>query len=160
MQKARHDKTHRRALGSWLSTARSAMQAARSRGRLFPPADGQYPDPGERIVENFQEALEQVFSTDDGHKSPARPDLSEASKATTRNSNAAVTSGRVRRDRVVFFAPGPITEADLLRENLKIAAAIRHRHRRRRRFAWLTDNAGTIAVVTVLFVLAWFITAR
>jgi hypothetical protein len=38
--------------------------------------------------------------------------------------------------------------------------AIRHRHQRRRRYRWVRDNAGIIAAVAVIFVLAWFIAAR
>ncbi|HTJ09041.1 MAG TPA: hypothetical protein VL393_05075 [Candidatus Binataceae bacterium] len=62
--------------------------------------------------------------------------------------------------RVVLFVPGPITEADLHRENLKVAATIRHRRRRFKRFQWLTENIGTIMFVTALLAVIWFVTGR
>jgi hypothetical protein len=62
--------------------------------------------------------------------------------------------------RVVLFVPGPVTEADLHRENLEVAATIRHRRRRFKRFRWLTENVGTIMFVTALLAVIWFVTGR
>jgi hypothetical protein len=78
----------------------------------------------------------------------------EARKAgNVRNSN------RSSHERVVLFVPGPITEADLLRESVKHASTIRLRQRRRKRFRWLRDNVGTIVFVIGLLVLTWFVAA-
>lgn len=68
-------------------------------------------------------------------------------------------SGR-SRTRVVLFVPGPVTEADLHRENLKVAATIRHRRRRLKRFQWLTENVGVVMFVTALLAVIWFVTGR
>jgi hypothetical protein len=160
MQKAQHDKTHKRAPASWLSTARSIMRFARSSEPLFSPRDGESAEPRERLVENFQEAVQEFVRTHDQNEPLARPDLSTGPKNTACNSNSTQAHGPAGLDRVVLFAPGPVTQADLLRENSRRAVAIRHRHRRRRRYGWVTDNAGIIATVAVIFVLAWFIGAR
>jgi hypothetical protein len=159
MQKARHDKTHKRAPAAWLSTARSTMRFARSSKALFSP-DGESAEPRESLVENFQGAIQQAVRANDQHEPLARPDLSTGPKNTACNSNSTQAHGPAGLDRVVLFAPGPVTQADLLRENSRRAVAIRHRHRRRRRYRWVTDNAGIIATVAVIFVLAWFIGAR
>jgi hypothetical protein len=181
MQKARHEKTHRRrAPGSWLSTARSAMQSARLAGRLFRSRNDRFtkPDqkiankkvaadhipnekvPDHKIVENFQTALNQIFRAEDPHQAPARTDLSAAATDARFTPNTARAFGHSDHDHVVLFAPRPITRSELYKENLKRAAAIRQRHRRRGRFEWLYDNAGTIAGVTIILVLAWFLSAR
>jgi hypothetical protein len=168
MQKARHDKTHKRAPGSWLSTAESTMQSARLTKQLFSPRADQSADSsdrmaenfGDKIVENFQEALEQIFRDDDRHEASAAPDLSATARDTAFNRNAARAPDRTARHHVVLFAPGPITQAELHRENLKRAAVIRQKYRRRKRFGWLNDNAGTIAAVAILLILAWFMAAR
>ena len=61
------------------------------------------------------------------------------------------------REHVVLFVPKPITEADLLKENVKHAKTVRFRQRRRKRFRWFRDNVGTIVFVIGLFVLTWFV---
>jgi hypothetical protein len=160
MQKARHDKTHKRAPASWLSTARSAMRFVRSSEQLFSPRDGESAEPRERLVENFQEAVQQFVRANDQNEPLARPDLSTGPKNTACNWTSTQARSRTGLDRVVLFAPGPVTQADLLKENSRRAVAIRHRHRRRRRYGWVSDNAGIIAAVAVIFVLAWFIAAR
>jgi hypothetical protein len=69
-------------------------------------------------------------------------------------------SDRRNRDRVVLFLPGPVTESDLLREKLYHSAAARRRQQRRVRTRWIAENAGTIVFVSVLLVLAWWVSAR
>jgi hypothetical protein len=69
------------------------------------------------------------------------------------------TSDRNSLERVILFVPRPITEADLLRENVRHAKTIRQRQRRRKRFRWLRDNVGTIVFVIGLLVLTWFVAA-
>ena len=160
MQKARHDKTHQRAPASWLSTARSATRSARSSEPLFSPINGESADLRERLVENFQKTTQQFVSANDQHEPLARPDLYTGLRNTACNSNSTQAHSPTGLDRVVFFAPGPVTQAELLKENSRRAVAIRHRHQRRRRYRWVSDNAGIIAVVAVIFVLAWFIAAR
>lgn len=160
MQRVRHDKPRQRAQGSWLSTARSAIQAARSGERLFPAKDGPFTVPEERVVENFEAAIKQAFGAGQEHGLDARVESSDARTDIACYSNAPVTSGRARSERVVFFAPGPVTEADLYKEKLQLSAAIRHHHRRRKRVGWLTENAGTITIIVFLLILAWFVTGR
>jgi len=63
-------------------------------------------------------------------------------------------------DHVVLFLPGPVTKADLLRENLIRAAIIRRRRRLRTHTRWCKENVGTIVFVIGLLVLAWFVAAR
>lgn len=159
MQKVRHGKTHKRAPASWLSTARSAMRSARSSEPLFSPRDGESAEPPGRLDENFQEAVQQFVRANDQHEPLARPDLSKGLTNTACNSSAsqAFSSGL---DRIIFFAPKPVTQADLLKEISRRAVAIRHRHRRRRRYRWVRNNAGIIAAVAVILVLAWFIAAQ
>ena len=160
MQKARHDKAHRRALTSWLSTARSAMRSARSSEPLFTPRNAESAEPRERLVENLQKTVQQFVRANDQHEPLARLDLFTELKNTACNSNSTQAHSPAGLDRVVLFAPGPVTQADLLKENSRRAVVIRHRHRRRRRYRWVSDNAGIIAAVAVIFVLAWFIAAR
>jgi hypothetical protein len=160
MQIARHDKTRKRAPASWLSTARSAMRSARSSVPLFSPITGKSAQPREKLVENFQEAAQQFARSNDQRESLAHPGLSAGPKNTACNSSATQASSPAGLDRIVLFAPGPVTQADLLKEISRRAVAIRHRHRRRRRYGWVIDNAGIIAAVALIFVLAWFIGAR
>lgn len=160
MQKARHDKTHHRTPASWLSTARSATRSAGSSEPLFSRINDESAEPRERLVENFQKTAQQFVSANDQHEPLARPDLSTGPKNTACNSNSTQAHSPTGLDRVVFFAPGPVTQAELLKENSRRAVAIRHRHQRRRRYRWVSDNAGIIAAMAVIFVLAWFIAAR
>ncbi len=108
------------------------IQSARLNGRLFSGRDGEAQPAVETIKENLERRLERASRADD-------------------------RSAGGSHERVVLFVPGPITEADLLRENVKHAGTIRLRQRRRTRFRPLTDNAGTIAFVIFLLVLAWFV---
>lgn len=160
VQKAQHDKTHKRAPALRLSTARSAVRFAHSGEPLFSPKDGEPAEPRERLVENFQEAVQQLVRANDQHGPLTPPDLSTGPKSTAGNSTATQASSPVGLNRIVFFAPGPVTQADLLKENSRRAVAIRHRCRRRRRYGWVRNNAGIIAAVAAIFVLAWFIAAR
>jgi hypothetical protein len=158
MQKAWYGKTHKRAPVSWLSTARSAMRSTRSSEPLFSPRNGESAEAREGLVENFQKAVQQFVCSDDHFEPLARPDLSTVPKNTACNSNSPQAQA-ADLDRIVLFAPRPVTQADLLKENSKRAVAIRHRHRRRRRYGWVSDNVGIIAAVAVIFTLAWFIAA-
>jgi hypothetical protein len=124
---------------SWFSSARWANSSARLTGRLF-VAKG-------REVRQANEV--------EGVKS----DWVESSGDRLRADDQTDRSGR-SLTRVVLFVPGPITEADLHRENLKVAATIRHRRRRFKRFQWLTENIGTIMFVTALLAVIWFVTGR
>jgi hypothetical protein len=160
MQKARHDKTYERAHGSWLSTARSVMRSARSTEQFYSPRRRQAADPADPSFENLEQGFQEQFPANDEQSVAADANLSAASANAAFESNAAPVLGRIAREQVVLFAPGPITQAELDRENFKRAAVIRHRHRRRKRFAWLTDNAGTIVAVVAIFVAAWFLAAR
>jgi hypothetical protein len=63
-------------------------------------------------------------------------------------------------ERVVLFAPGPVTEAEFYRDSRKAAAVIRRRRRRGKRTRWMAENAGTILVVAMLLVVAWIMSAR
>ena len=113
-----------------------------------------------RLVENLQKTVQQFVRANDQHEPLARLDLFTELKNTACNSNSTQAHSPAGLDRVVLFAPGPVTQADLLKENSRRAVVIRHRHRRRRRYRWVSDNAGIIAAVAVIFVLAWFIAAR
>src|SRR5579862_7853563 len=124
---------------SWFFSARWANSSARLTGRLF-VAKG-------REVRQTNEIA--------GAKSGS----AESSVDELRADDQTDRSGR-SRTRVVLFVPGPVTEADLHRENLKVAATIRHRRRRLKRFQWLTENVGTIMFVTALLAVIWFVTGR
>jgi hypothetical protein len=67
---------------------------------------------------------------------------------------------RSQSGRVVLFLPGPVTEDDLLTDNIRRSRSIRRHKFRRRRIRWLEENFGTVVFVTGLFVLAWFIAAK
>src|SRR5512146_480672 len=150
MPRVRHHKRQQIGPGWRLSTARSATQSARLGERLFPSTDRPFAAPDERIIANFEEAIRQAFNAGPQNGSPASSNSSAAPTDIACYSKATLTYGGARNDRVVFFASGPVTEADLHRERLKLSAAIRHHHRRRKRFAWLTDNAGTITLIAFL----------
>jgi hypothetical protein len=160
MQKAKHDKTHKHAPASWLSAARSAMRSTRSSEPLFSPRDGESAEPRESLAENFRQTVRPFVRAKDHHEPLADPDLSTGPKNIACNSNSTQAYSGADLDRIVLFAPGPVTQAEILKENSKRAVAIRHRHRRHRRYGWVSDNAGIIAAVAVIFVLAWLIAAR
>jgi hypothetical protein len=146
------------------------MRSARLGGPLFPPQDDPFADPGENVVgenvvggnvvKDFEDAIKQAFGEPQEHLSRPSAESSAARTEIVSYSNAPVTSGRPRHDRVVFFAPGPVTEIDLLRERLRLSAVVRHHHRRRKRVRWLTENVGTITLVVFLLILAWLVTGR
>ena len=136
------------------------MRVVRSGERLFPPIDGPPEATEERLVENFEAAIKHAFGARQENGWPEFARSSVIRTESARYANAPVTSGRANSDRIVFFAPGPVTEADLQRESLRLSAAIRHHQRCRKRVRWLSENAGTIALIAFLLVLAWFVTVR
>jgi hypothetical protein len=156
-QKAGNQSANRPAFRSWLSTARWAIRSARLGGWLFSAKNDESRDAG-AIFESIGETLEETDAVRDHNAPDASVDPSAASNV-ARESSVIRKSDRSSRERIVLFAPGPITEADLLREKLKCAATMRQRQRRRRRLRWLTDNAGTILLVIGLLVVAWFVAA-
>lgn len=138
----------------------STAPSAGSSEPLFQPMNDESAEPRERLVEDFQKTAQQFVGATDRHEPLARPDLSTGPKNTACNSNSTQAHSPTGLDRVAFFAPGPVTQAELLKENSRRAVAIRHRHRRRRRYRWVSNNAGIIAAMAIIFVLAWFIAAR
>ena|SRR6266436_1996513 len=82
-----------------------------------------------------------------------------AGEATVENFDEVLRDTLRANDHVVLFLPGPVTKADLLRENLIRAATIRRRRRRRTLTKWCTDNVGTLLFIIGLFVIAWFVAA-
>jgi hypothetical protein len=165
MWKERHRKPRQLAQRSWLSTARSAARSARLGGPLFPPKDDPFAGPGEHIVgenvvKDFEDAIKQAFGEREDRISRPSAESQAARTDLACYSNAPVTSGRPRHDRVVFFAPGPVTETDLFRERLKFSAVVRHHRRRRNRLSWITENVGTIILIVSLLILTWFVTGR
>ena len=64
------------------------------------------------------------------------------------------------RERVVLFAPGPISEAEFYRDSRRLGAIKKRRQRRHRSTKWLAENMGTVLVVAILLVLAWIMSAR
>jgi hypothetical protein len=124
---------------SWFSSARWANSSARLTGRLFVAKGSEVRHTNE--IEDVKSGW--VESSGEGLRSDVRTDRSGWG-----------------RPRVVLFVPGPVTEADLYRENLRVAATIRHRRRRLKRFQWLTENVGTIMFVTALLAVIWFVTGR
>jgi hypothetical protein len=87
-------------------------------------------------------------------------EIPEPIKATVENADQAIRDTAGASDQVVLFLPGPVTRADLHRENLRRAATIRRRRRRSTRAKWCEENAGTLMFVTGLLVLAWLVAAR
>jgi hypothetical protein len=143
----------------WLSTTRWAWRSAPLAGRFFSPRPTESKPTHETIVEDFVERLESTLHEGD-RITPAAvftdPPVADTEVRSTRDiRNPACKS----RERVVLFVPRPITEADLLKENVKRAKTIRFRQRRRKRFRWFRDNVGTIVFVIGLFVLTWFVTS-
>ncbi len=159
IERRRHGGANRPTSGWWLSTTRWAMQSARLAGRLFSAKDREGRQAGEAIIESFDEPFEDTGLADDQSEPIARTDPPAAPRNVAGNASVIRKSDRSSRERVVLFAPGPITEADLLRGNLKRAATIRRHQRRLIRFRCLTDNAGTIVAVIGLVVLVWFVAA-
>ena len=146
--------------GSWLSTARWAMRSARLAGRLFSTGHGEARQAGEAIIESFDEPIENAVLADDQVEPAASTDPSAALRNVAGKASVIRKPDRSNHERVVLFAPGPVTEASLFRENRLHAAIIRRRHRRLRRFRWLIDNVGTMVAVIILYLLVWFVTGR
>lgn len=155
MQKAGRDPLDQAPGPTWLSTARRAMRSGRMAGRLF--AAGHDGEAGDATFENIAESFEETVPVDDLN-APASIDQSAAA-TNVASERKFQKSDPTSRERVVLFAPGPITEAALARANSKRAAIIRKRQRQRRRWRWFIDNAGTIVVAIALAVVAWFVAA-
>lgn len=158
-QKTWHLRTGPHAPRWWLSSARWAVRSAPLTGRFFAANHGEARQAGEATRESFDEPFENPFRADNYKESAPSIDPPATPRNTACDESIVRKSDRSNRERVVLFAPGPITEDDLLRENLKRAATIRQRRWRRRRFRWLTDNAGTIVFVMGMLVLAWLVAA-
>jgi hypothetical protein len=139
---------------AWHSTARWAKQSGFA-GRLFSVRNR------EQIFKSVAEPAAQTIPQRDANAQAActdsTADLTVEGTDLAYNSSAARASDRARRERVIFFAPGPITETALRRTTLGSAEALRQRHRHRRRQRWLRDNAVTIVVVFGLLVMAWLV---
>ncbi len=158
MQKTSHGTADRAEPGSWCSTARRAIQSARLTGRLFSARQSKARRL-ETIKDTLDEAFEDTARADDQSESDAFLDPAVASRNVPRKASDVGEFDRGSGERVVLFAPRPVAEAALLREDIKRGATIRRSRGRRRRFRWLTDNAGTIVFVIGLLVLAWFVGA-
>src|SRR5260370_14354469 len=118
------------------------MRSARSSEPLFTPRNAESAEPRERLVENLQKTVQQFVRANDQHEPLARPDLFTGPKNTACNSNSTQAHSPAGLDRIVLFAPGPVTQADLLNENSIRAVVIRHRHRRRSPHRLVSHNAG------------------
>jgi len=136
------------------------MRSTRLAGRLFSTRHGEARQEGEAIIENFDESMENAAPAEDQVDRVAPAGGTNPSPAL---GNVAGKASVVRKpdsrshERVVLFAPGPVTEASLFRENRLRGAIIRRRHRRLRRFRWLTDSVGTMVAVIILYLLVWFV---
>jgi len=163
MQKPSRETDDRHAPRGWLSTARWAMRSAPLTGRFFSAKASESPQADETIVESFDEPVEGTLREDNQSSPQSSPaalmDSPETLGTEARKAGNVRNSNRSSHERVVLFVPGPITEADLLRESVKHASTIRLRQRRRKRFRWLRDNVGTIVFVIGLLVLTWFVAA-
>jgi len=142
------------------------MRSAPLAGRFFSAKSSesqQADETDETIVESFDKPLERTLREDDQISPQSSPaalmDSPVAPRTEARKAGDIRNSNRNSHERVVLFVPGPITEADLLRENVKHARTIRLRQRRRKRFRWLRDNVGTVVFVIGLLVLSWFVAA-
>jgi hypothetical protein len=135
------------------------MRSAPLTGRFFSAKASESQQADETIVESFDEPVEGTLREDDQSSPAALMDSPETLGTEARKAGNVRNSNRSSHERVVLFVPGPITEADLLRESVKHASTIRLRQRRRARFRWLRDNVGTIVFVIGLLVLTWFVAA-
>lgn len=125
-------------------------------GRFFSAKSVDAKQAGETIVESFEELSEDTFREND-HRPAASMDPPAASKSEAYKPRNIRKSDRSSRNRVILFLPGPVTEADLLAENIRRAASIKQRQLRRRRTRWLRDNVGAVVFVVGLLVLTWFV---
>ena len=135
------------------------MRSAPLTGRFFSAKASESQQADETIVESFDEPVEGTLREDNQSSPAALMDSPETLGTEARKAGNVRNSNRSSHERVVLFVPGPITEADLLRESVKHASTIRLRQRRRKRFRWLRDNVGTIVFVIGLLVLTWFVAA-
>jgi hypothetical protein len=159
MQKTSHERADRNTPPWWLSTARWAMRSAPLAGRFFSAKSSESQQAGETIVESFDEPFEDTLRGVDRSDPAPCMEPPVAPRTETRKASNIQKPDRTSRERVILFVPGPITEADLLRENFRHARSIRLHQRRRKRFRWLRDNVGTLVFVMGLLVLAWFVAA-
>src|SRR5512146_3012285 len=153
MQRRAYGTEDKVARGSWFSTARLT-------GRFFAAERDEARLAGKTIKEGFDESFEGTHFADDQGERDAFVSLPAASRMVARKISTIQKSDHANRDRVILFAPGPITEGDLLRENRVHHVTIRRHRRRYKRFRWLMDNAGTVAFVIGLLILVWFVSAR
>ena len=139
----------------WLSTARSTLRLANLDGQVFSARH-----PGPRSADSAAHRFEGEQRGDFSQPLAQPPGSVEGrfaqAVAGLRDSGAAEADP----NRVMFFAPGPVTQADLIRENFVRAHHVRRRHRRRMRYRWLTSNFGVIMAVLALFALVWFVSDR
>ena len=152
---------------SWLSTARSTIRFAPLAG-LFSATRGKRRRADEATVESFDEPLEDTLRSDAEISPPllsdpiASTDPSVATETVPTENVALKTaalpqSGLSDSQRVVLFLPDPVTEDDLLKENLKRAATFRRRRLGRGPSRWLAENAGVIVFAIALLALAWIV---
>ncbi|HLK85075.1 MAG TPA: hypothetical protein VKT27_01090 [Candidatus Binataceae bacterium] len=155
MQKAPHRKSRSFMASRWLSTARSTLRLAPFDGQVFSARN-----PGSRAAHPSAHRLEGE-PRGDSRQPPAAPTGSVEGRFARAVAELHDTSAaEMDPNRVMFFAPGPVTHADLMRENRARAHHIRRRHRRRLRYEWLTANVGVIMAVLALFALVWFVSDR
>jgi hypothetical protein len=156
---------------SWISTAQSAIRFAPLAG-LFSATQSKRRRADQATVESFDEPLEHTLRSDVEINPPPSSDpiasmdpsvATEAVATTVPTENVALKSAALPQSglsdsqRVVLFLPDPVTEDDLLRENLKRAATFRRRRLRRGRSRWLAENAGVIVFAIALLALAWIV---
>jgi hypothetical protein len=146
---------------AWLSTARWVGQS-RLGARVFSArnAEPTFENVAERTIENFLRAAAQPIPTGDTDKRAACASKPVVGTDSAYNASVVRVSDRIRREGVILFAPGPVTETVLRRENIRRARVLRQRHRRRRRLRWFKNNAVSIVVVFGLLVMAWFVANR
>jgi hypothetical protein len=164
MQTAKDDR--RRRFGrltthAWLSTARWVGQS-RFGARVFSArnAEPTFENVAERTIENFLRAAAQPIPIGDTDKRAACASKAVVGTDLAYDASVVRASDRIRRERVILFAPGPVTETELRRENLRRAEVLRQRHRRRKHLRWFRNNAVSIVVVSVLLVMAWLVANR
>jgi hypothetical protein len=158
MHRTSHEWTNRNA-PRWRLWTAQAMRSPLLAGRFFSAKSVDAKQAGETIVESFDEPSEDAFREDDLNGPAASMDPPAAPKSEAYKPRSIRRSDRSSRKRVVLFLPGPVTEADLLAENMRRAASIKQRQLRRRRTRWLRDNVGTVVFVIGLLVLTWFVAA-
>jgi hypothetical protein len=155
MHKVPHRKSRSFMTSQWLSTARSTLRLAGLDGQVFSARNAQTRSP-DTAVHRFDAEPQ----GDSQRKLFEQSDSVEARFAGPVTYPLDVNAAHTDPNRVVFFAPGPVTQADLARENMARAHHIRRRHRRRIRYQWLTSNLGIIMAVLALFALVWVVSDR